>query len=167
MPKFEVGNLVRVQATGDADAGRHIMRVLGTEGFNVHCAIGNDDEDEYFFEDVLELVADNIDEHVAVPQKLNGNTVDSNTIHKQLNGYIIALIQELRDEDVNCEIDIHIRCSNYSGDNAMIKYGIELGYDREVVSDNLSKSAHVALARRRENESLEVKALPMYVDDVA
>ena len=163
---FGVGSLVRTVAVGDSPAG-DIMRVLEVTGGTVHCAIGNDDEDGYFVIDDIELVKSEMDEVISVQQELNENTMDIRTIHKQLNGYIISVIQELRDADMDGEIGITIRCRHYRGDEATITYGVELDYDREVTSDNLSKSAHVALARRRETESLEVKALPIFVDKVA
>jgi hypothetical protein len=164
---FKEGNLVRaITEEGDGE----IMRVLedSVDGAT-HVAIGNDDGDTYFDTNDLELVTNDQQELKSTPQKANINSIEDGTLHDQFNKYLVSVITSLRKRGFEGRIELSVDVDHYSGESAEIFYTVELdnNYAGKVRSDNLGKSAHIALSRYEENERLQVNAIPFMVDDEA
>lgn len=163
---FKGGDLIRL-ITEDGDG--EVMRVLedSNEDTGTTLVESNDGSTNCGAIDTLdlELVTSNQAELDSSPQKRNINSIEDLSLTDEFNKYVVSVIQSARDKGCDDRINIAVRCEHYNGESAEINYGVCIKYGIEVVSDNLGKSAHIALQRWKEDEALKVKAIPFYVDD--
>ena len=163
---FKEGNLVCLTTE---DGSGEVMRVLEESDFDgtTHVAIGNDDDDQYLDTNDLELVAQSVLEQPSIPQVMNVNKMSDLALCDEINKYIVAVISSLRNDGYDEKVKVEIDCHHYRGESAEINYRVTLAYNDPITTDNLGKSAHIALSRHFENEAMKVKAIPFYVDKEA
>ena len=102
-----------------------------------------------------------------MPQKANINSMEDYALHDEFNKYIVSVISSMRSRGYeNGCIDIEVSAEHYNGEGVEVKYSVNLNntYAGKVTSDNLGKSAHIALSRWEEDEKLKVKSIPFMVD---
>tara|TARA_Y100000310_G_scaffold38891_1_gene36389 strand:+ start:36 stop:548 length:513 start_codon:yes stop_codon:yes gene_type:complete len=165
---FKEGNLVRHRDEMTND-NLGVMRVLETragmpqEAGNILVATENDDR--WYREEELDLVAESIDEQEPVEMRPNVPGIDPITIHDQFNKYIVSVIHNLRAKGCDNAIHIMVECDHFSGDEAEISYQVRLRHGEWVESDHLGKSANIAWERFQQDEGLKTKAIPFFVED--
>jgi hypothetical protein len=159
---FKEGNLVRL-ITEDGDG--EVMRVLEDSAYTTtFVAIGNENREERFDTEDLELVAESALEQESKAMVINVNTMKDLEVCDQLNRYIVAVITSLRDSSFDGRVNININCVHYSGDDAQVSYEVYLDGEETIKTNNLGKSAHIALTRHKENAAMKIKAIPFYVE---
>jgi hypothetical protein len=159
---FKEGNLVRL-ITEDGDG--EVMRVLEDSAYTTtFVAIGNENGEERFDTEDLELVAESALKQESKEMIPNVNRMKDMELTDEINKYMVAIVTSLRDSGCETRINLRISCYHYSGDDAEIEYSVGIEHENEITSDNLGKSAHIAWSRWLEKQTLKVKAIPFYVE---
>tara|TARA_R110000751_G_scaffold125703_1_gene227478 strand:- start:10 stop:507 length:498 start_codon:yes stop_codon:yes gene_type:complete len=161
---FKEDNLVRLITE---DGTSEVMRVINDsdeDGGVTYVATNRDNGTDWITTSDLELVTDSTLEQESVIKVPNINSIKGLELVDEFNKYIIGILTSLRNDGFDERITITIECEHYSGESAEVKYQVRLRHDDPITSDNLDKSAHIALSRRKENETLKVKAIPFYVE---
>lgn len=86
-------------------------------------------------------------------------------IHDDISKMFVQVIQWLRANGCEEKIELHIQGDNYKDSSLDISFKVELGYERSITSQNLFRSAKVALERLDENKILQPVTIPMFVED--
>ena len=159
---YKVDSIVRVITD---DGTGEIMRVLNDDGNGViHCAIGNDNVERFIDASDIELVTDKqtIHEQTAplVPN-VSGRTYDE--VHDDIVKMFIQVVQWLRANGCDKKIELTISAENYDDKDMDVSFEVGLGYETDIVSKDLFRSAKIALARSEENETLKPLSIPMFV----
>ena len=173
MNKFKVDDLVVLTGTSD------VMRVLdynvGTlieDGKTalypdtVHCAIGNDDSDDWFRADELGLVPDAITIGDTFMSPMEENIPDRT--YEDINDDICKMFVQVSNYmQANLEgesIQLKIESGDvYGSDTALdISFSVRIGYNDPIVSSDLNQSARVALQRHTQNNGLKPLSIALY-----
>tara|TARA_R110000824_G_scaffold66018_4_gene171583 strand:+ start:114 stop:590 length:477 start_codon:yes stop_codon:yes gene_type:complete len=156
---FEVGNLVRlITEEGDSE----IMRVLEDHDDGVtHCAIGNDDNEAWYDTTDLELVTNTQSIQESKPMESNTPERTQEEIHEDIAKMFIQCAQYMESCLDGDNITLRIE-GETNRDTMDISFIARVRYNDEVVSNNLFKSAQVAIARHTENDGLKPLQLSMH-----
>jgi Asp-tRNA(Asn)/Glu-tRNA(Gln) amidotransferase A subunit family amidase len=160
---FETGNLVRLITE---DGSGEVMRVVEAEESLTY--VEKDDGSNPTWHDNcdIELVTDNQEIHEELkPMKDNVPGRTQQDIHDDISKMFVQVIQWLRANGCEDKIELHIQGDNYKDSSLDISFKVELGYERSITSQNLFRSAKVALERLDENKILQPVTIPMFVED--
>ena len=166
---FKIGNIVRHNSDLD-----NLLKVIGTisgGSGKIREMITVEYEDgtaESFPCEELELVTEAIDiladEHK--PQEANVSNRTYKEIHEDITKMYAQVTQWLRSNGHDKKIDLSIECEHYSkdSDELDVSFNCSLEYGATIRSDNLFRSADVALRRTKENELLKPLSIPFFKD---
>ena len=162
--KFQVDDLV-VQ-TGSSD----VMRVLGADytvsDGTIHCAIGNDDSYDYFPASYLSICPDVMFHDDPLVPQLVQNTLDDDAVHEEICVLFARCLDTMRKSGIDETIQLKVETEQYSSSTnngeSEITFSVRIRYEDPIESDNLFKSARLAMVRHAENKELKPKQIQHY-----
>lgn len=158
---YEVNSIVRI-ITDDGDG--EVMRVINQEGEVVQCASSDDDNERFIDACDIELVTDSQEIHKKMEPlvpNVSGRTYDE--VHDDIVKMFIQVVQWLRANGCDKKVELTISAENYDDRDMDVSFEVGLGYETNIVSKDLFRSAKIALARSEENETLKPLSIPMFV----
>jgi|TARA_Y100000310_G_scaffold263231_2_gene273312 hypothetical protein len=166
--KFQVDDLV-VQ-TGSSD----VMRVLGADYTvsdsisygTIHCAIGDDNNSDYFLASCLSICPDvMVHDDPLIPQLVQ-NSLDDDAIHEEVCVLFARCLDSMRragiDETIQLKVETEQYGSSSNNGESDITFSVRIKYEDTIESDNLFKSARLAMIRHAENKELKPKQIQHY-----
>jgi len=159
---FSAGNVVRqityngdgemLYVKTDSDPNTGITDVTDSNGM----VTGYDTRD-------LELVTDQVEEHVSAPMELNSTHMNIDDLHDEINKYFVSLIERAKAHGYDGSLQLKINAYATSGSTSTdIDYIACCGYEEDVKSGNLTFSVDTAVRRHLENKEMQVPAIPHY-----
>ena len=162
---FQAGNLVRL-ITEDGDG--EVMRVLvnSEPDGTTYCSTGNDDGATYADTHDLELVTDDqMTFGETQPPVPNVPTRTEEEIHEDIRKMFVQIAQWLQAQGIEEQINLSIDSDCCAGATGLdIKFAIRIGYNENVVTRNLFKSAQFAMERAIQDKAYAPISIPMYKD---
>jgi hypothetical protein len=169
---FKVDDLV--VKTGTSEVMRVLEYVEGLamdpsnpstlEPDTVHVAIGNDDSDDWFCADELTLVTDNQPIVETKPMGENVPTLTYEQINEEICKMFVQVANYMNATLDGARISLSIEANDFSSDspNIDVAFKAKVRYDDHVVSNDLNKSAKIAVQRHQEDEGLKPLSIPTY-----
>lgn len=163
MPKFSIGDLVI--ATGEYDRDYYdVMTVTNYEDGFYTLRSEKQGVDCTFNDEELKLVrtADDIIREDMKQLEATKSTRTVDEVHQDISDMIAQVANYMIDnlDGESCRLSIEAEFS--TGTNVDVEFKARVRYGDDVVSDDLYKSARIALERHSQNETLKPRRITLY-----